>query len=140
MAGVGRFATNEKYIIAGDMSNATPVAGALDATVIGPWIDCRSKKTIWAIAQWASGAPVGVWTLQFTADPDPIRDGGQNQAMGPTKIAATTTMTAAAPAGAMPAGGVYFESTVNAPWARWGYIRTSAGAAALNMAAGTKDL
>ena len=141
MAGVATFAVNQKYIIGGDMSSASAVAGGLGATIVGPWIDVRRKKTIWAQAQYG-GTPTGTWGLQMTSDPDPIRDAGQAQAMGASTVPASASMTAANPAGgAVPSGGVYFEASIGAvPWARWVYTRSAGGTASLNMAAGTKDI
>src|SRR5262245_52935991 len=129
MAGVATFGFNPRYIVNGDMSNATPPAGGRTATIVGGWIDTRRKKTIAAQATW-SGTATGTWGLQITFDEDPIRAGAANARFGATLVAPSASMTAANPAGAAPTDGVYFESPVNgAPYARWVYIRSANGSA-----------
>ena len=121
------------YIVNGDMSNATPVAGALGATVVGPWLKLREMKSISFQVQWG-GTPTGTWGFQVTNDADPTRPTG-GVLLGPTTYPPTAAMTAANPAGgAPPAGGAWFEIPVKAVWGRLVYTRSAGGTASLNVA------
>lgn len=118
------------YIVNGDMSNATPVAGALGATVVGPWIKLREMHSIaFQLAAWG-GTPTGTWGFQVSNDVDPIG----RPVLGPTIYPPTAAMTAANPAGgAAPTGGAWFEIPVSAIWGRFVYTRSAGGTASLNV-------
>lgn len=136
---MSRFKNNPAYIVAGDMSNATPPDSRSTATVVGPWIRLEDMDSIGVQIKWpltgTTTAATGAFDLEVTNDEDP---NVSRSVLGPVAITRTADMTSSNPSGGTSGKAQFTLAGANFPRFKWGrvvYTRASGGAAGvLNVA------